>query len=267
MYKAYRTIIGELEPKPGNTFLPCYYAYHGDWKNYAKVQSDTVSSMERTCIRRGCYFYLEFARWCKDNMPVENDYIQSAVSAKLIMNNDSSYVRNDVYCIWFPELPSEETCQYLYEYHPQLKYQIARVCVLAKYNKLYKTIDVLTDGSLLRLCKEINPELYQYMNNNELYFVFDDTHGILNEPELLNKEIDFFNTEVIDNEDFCELYSDKESIHSNDYDEITEDLKVSDVVSDFMYYDPLMTNCITFKYVYQKIKHIEANLNQLSTFH
>lgn len=52
-------------------------------------------------------------------------------------------------------------------------------------------MNVLTDANLLKLCKEINPELYYNMNQDKLYSIFDDTRDVLKESEILNEEINF----------------------------------------------------------------------------
>lgn len=73
-----------------------------------------------------------------------------------------------------------------------------------------------------------------------LTLCLDDTCGVLKEPEILNKEYD-------------DLSDDSENIDLTNYNIIIDDLQVSDVYQEFVYYDPLRTGDISFKHVYGKV--------------
>ena len=183
-----RLTLNNLNPKPSVNFLRCWYAYQGDWKNYEQVRYKAfIHDVEKYCIIHGCYFHLEFAQWCKDNMMGVDLSIDIAISGKLIMNNNLSYVISQVYCIWYPDSPSEDTCLKLYEQHPFLKYQIARVCVHYGYNKLFKKLDILPEEGLLTIAENTkNQELIDYINNSKeqkgLWRILSDTYGTIKSP-------------------------------------------------------------------------------------
>lgn len=40
------------------------------------------------------------------------------------------------YCIWHPNIPSQDTCRALLQLYPQMKYQIRRICAVAGYTEL-----------------------------------------------------------------------------------------------------------------------------------
>jgi hypothetical protein len=91
----------------------CYFAYIG--KPYEC--SETLSNKEINCLIHGVYHHLSFAYWCKDN--IDDLRIKEAVSAKLIMNDDLSFVVGKPYCIWYPETAKEDIYRKLYKIHPE----------------------------------------------------------------------------------------------------------------------------------------------------
>lgn len=113
----------------------CYRA----WSGQPFDVSGTMSHNLIDCIVYGVYRDLDFARWCMN--VVTNDRILAAVSAKLIMNNDLSYVHDNVYCIWYPETASEATYRQLATDHPRLIPLVARSCCVAGYIDLLKELD------------------------------------------------------------------------------------------------------------------------------
>ncbi|KAF9047763.1 hypothetical protein BJ165DRAFT_1468064 [Panaeolus papilionaceus] len=81
-------------------------------------------------ILRGCSSYPAFTR---------------ALNARSIMSNhipDRMDSPEEVpYCIWYPSLPSSETCRTLLDRFPSMVYQIARVCAIAGYTELFLELD------------------------------------------------------------------------------------------------------------------------------
>ncbi|KAI8174693.1 hypothetical protein K4K53_007742 [Colletotrichum sp. SAR 10_77] len=49
------------------------------------------------------------------------------------------------YCIWYPDVASEQTYYKLHQRYPQMRYQIGRACAAAGYISLYKQLDLLPD--------------------------------------------------------------------------------------------------------------------------
>ena len=78
------------------------------------------------------------------------------------------------YCIWHPDIATEETYRSLASKHPDMKYQVGRACAAAGYYSLWKELDLLpeithaeetresgTDGGKL-IYKEIMEFKYRY---------------------------------------------------------------------------------------------------------
>lgn len=151
-----RMLLGHIPPERGNEILRLYFAFHGKVEQYEAVKLDTLTEKEILCLTHGVYFHIEFARWCKENMLNKCVSLDRAISAKLIMNNDLSYVCNDVYCIWFPEVASEETYRTLYQMYPHLTCLIARACAVGNYLNLYKETGLFPEQHVLDEARALN---------------------------------------------------------------------------------------------------------------
>lgn len=71
-----------------------------------------------------------------------------ALNARKIMSNhvpDSMSSEDTPYCIWYPDISSEDTYRLLVHRYPHTKYHVARACAVAGYTKLYQELDVLPD--------------------------------------------------------------------------------------------------------------------------
>jgi hypothetical protein len=69
------------------------------------------------------------------------------------MNDNLTYVHDNIYCIWYPELPSEKTC---IELSSKYKYLVGRVCAIAGYYNLYKELEILPEIHILEEAKLAN---------------------------------------------------------------------------------------------------------------
>lgn len=169
--RVYKMLIGEIEPDPNVHLLRMYYAYHGLADKYIASRSldESFIGDEILCIIHGIYHSKEFALWCKDNL-FEREYsIPQAVSSRMIMDDDLSFVHEDIYCIWYPKLASEETYRQLYRMNKSFAYQIARACAVGNYVELIKELNIKPEMSVLfeaYNCKSI--EVYEYMHNKAL---------------------------------------------------------------------------------------------------
>lgn len=257
----YYMLKGTKEPEKGNEVLKCYFSYHGDYNNYSKVRDNCMSDIELSCVRHGIYHHLEFAYWCKDNLPLDNS-IDVHISAKLIMNNDLSHVNDRVYCIWYPELPSEETCREIVRKHPQLLYQVARVCTIANYTMLFKQLTVLPDYSLIESAKRhksdiIYYNLYDMCRKKGTWFVMNDGFGMVEKPRpvKLTNAIDVYHPE-----DIRIMYSaSAEDVEVSDVEINKEDIGLG-----FQDGDPLNTSLPSMDFVNKKLLLIEDYLKSNS---
>lgn len=74
-----------------------------------------------------------------------------ARNARLIMSNIvPEIVRDDdkPYCIWYPDVASEETYRDLLMRYPEMRYTVGRACAVAGYAKLYHELDILPEVSI-----------------------------------------------------------------------------------------------------------------------
>lgn len=74
-----------------------------------------------------------------------------ARNSRLIMSdeippdNDMQGPEAQPYCIWYPQVASEETYRRLAREYPSMRYQVGRACAVAGYTGLYRELDLLPD--------------------------------------------------------------------------------------------------------------------------
>jgi hypothetical protein len=255
--RIYRTISGDLEPLKGDEFMACYYAYTGQLSNYIKVRKDTLHDTEELCLVHSMYFNLDFAIWWKNNMLGYNSSIDAAASAKLIMNNDLSYIHPDIFCIWYPDTPTKDTYRKLYKTHKEFAYQIAHGCMLSKYNDVFKEINVLPEIlSLMGAEASNNLELYKYIKSRipseGLWKVVDESFGMVGDP--IRVEDSSTCISPLTNDDMNLLYL---TYKTHGYHIESEDITIDDFTCTNVHYDPLKTFVISDVCVNVKIKRMK----------
>ena len=68
-----------------------------------------------------------------------------ALNARAIMSNQipdmdpADRPEELPYCIWHPEVPSEDTLRRLLERYPEMQFQVGRACAVAGYTALYRS--------------------------------------------------------------------------------------------------------------------------------
>lgn len=112
----------------------------------------------RCCIIHGIRHHLDFATseavitMCIDNSNGSPEYAR-ARNARLLMSNIIPEFSPDSpelvpYCIWYPDVPSEETCRQVAWKYPFLRYHVGRVCAVAGYTHLFRELDLLPDTTI-----------------------------------------------------------------------------------------------------------------------
>ncbi|OHW91562.1 hypothetical protein CSPAE12_09867 [Colletotrichum incanum] len=79
------------------------------------------------------------------------------VTSRPIMSNTVPEITNDddkPYCIWYPDVASEETYRDLAKRYPDMRYVIGRACAVAGYNALYHELGLLPDVSIAEEARE-----------------------------------------------------------------------------------------------------------------
>lgn len=110
-----------------------------------------------------------------------HDKIARARNARLIMSNevpDEMPPEHIPYCIWYPDVPSEDTCRRLAQHYPNMKYHVGRTCAVAGYVGLYWELDLLPDVAIAEEAREAGPmsvEIFEDITQRLLrYSVMDD---------------------------------------------------------------------------------------------
>ncbi|KAK3938334.1 hypothetical protein QBC46DRAFT_441086 [Diplogelasinospora grovesii] len=109
----------------------------------------------RLCVIRGIRYHDAFAQ---DSAKVLHDLLpklpefKRALNARAIMSNripdmspDSDFAGDMPYCIWHPEVATEDTYRRLVQRYPAMAYQVARACAVAGYTDLYRELDILPE--------------------------------------------------------------------------------------------------------------------------
>lgn len=89
---------------------------------------------------------------CAENSNGCPEYAR-ARNARLLMSNIIPEFSPDstelvTYCIWFSEVPNEETCRQVARKYPFLRYHVGRVCAVAGYTDVFQELDLLPDTTI-----------------------------------------------------------------------------------------------------------------------
>ncbi|KAF9870334.1 hypothetical protein CkaCkLH20_12181 [Colletotrichum karsti] len=85
------------------------------------------------------------------NVCSKSDRYARARNARLIMSNivpDMTSQAVKPYCIWYPDVATEDTYREPVRRYPEMRYQAGRACAVAGYKKLYDELDLLPDISI-----------------------------------------------------------------------------------------------------------------------
>ncbi|RBR18573.1 uncharacterized protein FIESC28_06028 [Fusarium coffeatum] len=118
------------------------------------IQGDGVpslldSSNAQAALIRGIRLHYDFAmsepvKRLASSMPK----VARARNARRIMSDDipeRMAAEEQPYCIWHPDIATEETYRSLASKHPDMKYQVGRACAAAGYHSLWKELDLLPE--------------------------------------------------------------------------------------------------------------------------
>ncbi|CAG8117220.1 unnamed protein product [Penicillium salamii] len=117
----------------------CKDAIHG-----RRVPSTFGDRVHQLCIIRGIRYHHGFAQELRGATPE----FTRALNAREIMSGIIPTVSKPdeaPYCIWHPDVPSEDTLRALVQRYPDMLYNAARACAVAGYIDLYKELDPLPE--------------------------------------------------------------------------------------------------------------------------
>ncbi|KAJ5408406.1 hypothetical protein N7509_002289 [Penicillium cosmopolitanum] len=158
----------------------CAWAIKGE-----DIPVDLSSFWHRRAVIRGIRDSLQFAtspaiiELCSGDDDQAHRFSR-ARNARLIMSNIIPDMQNPAtqpYCIWYPELASEETYREVARQYPSLRYQVGRACAAACYTDLYKELDLLPDVSIAEESREVDKDAAIYkiiMSAPQRYVVMED---------------------------------------------------------------------------------------------
>ncbi|KAK1977237.1 hypothetical protein LZ30DRAFT_803465 [Colletotrichum cereale] len=157
-----------------------------------RLPYDLGRELTRLCVVRGIRFRAEFcfgpAAVLEGSLPL----FTRALNARVIMSNrvpdiDPDRLQDMPYCIWFPDLPSEDTLQELVRRCPAMAYQAARASAVAGYTELYKelAVQILPDVSIAEEARgNGNHAIFNLIMEAPCrYKVFDDYNRTINTAE------------------------------------------------------------------------------------
>ncbi|KAF4830903.1 hypothetical protein CGCTS75_v005730 [Colletotrichum tropicale] len=164
-----------------------------------RVPHDLGRELTRLCVVRGIRFHADFcfgpAAVLRGSLPI----FTRALNARAIMSNripdmDSDQPDDMPYCIWYPDLPSEDTLRELVRCFPAMAYQAARACAVAGHTELYKelSVQILPEVSIAEEARENgNHAIFNMIMEAPCrYKVFDDYNRTINtttpKPAFLN---------------------------------------------------------------------------------
>lgn len=117
----------------------CDAAIHGQ-----RVPPGLAMEVTRLCVIRGIRHHYGFAQELRGAAPE----FTRALNARDIMSGFIPTITDAEeipYCIWHPDVPSEDTLRTLVQRYPNMVYHAARACAVAGYFDLYKELDLLPE--------------------------------------------------------------------------------------------------------------------------
>ncbi|KAJ5586660.1 hypothetical protein VI817_008128 [Penicillium citrinum] len=168
------------DPVPACDPDQCVWAMKGE-----DIPVDLSSFWHRRAVVRGIRDSLAFATLPEIVELCSGDDDQAhlfsrARNARLIMSDTIPDMQNPAtqpYCIWYPDLASEETYREVARQYPSMRYQVGRACAAACYTDLYKELDLLPDVSIAEESREVDKDAAIYkiiMSAPQRYVVMED---------------------------------------------------------------------------------------------
>ncbi|KAK4496946.1 hypothetical protein PRZ48_011395 [Zasmidium cellare] len=108
----------------------------------------------RLCTIRGIRYHDGFGQELRGVSPE----FTRALNAREIMSDRIPHIENlgeeTPYCIWYPEVASEETYKQLVKKYPHMAYHVGRACAVAGYTDLFLELDILPEVHIAEEARE-----------------------------------------------------------------------------------------------------------------
>ncbi|KAF3935662.1 hypothetical protein ABW19_dt0206503 [Dactylella cylindrospora] len=146
-----------------------------------RIPQNIEPPAHRACLIRGIRYHPNFAFELYGTAPD----LDRAINARKIMSNEIPTMEGpDVmpYCIWHPEVATEETYWALAKRYPELRYNIGRACAVAGYADLYKELDLLPEVGIAEEARDngVSDIFNAIMNASQKFKVMDDYTRTIN---------------------------------------------------------------------------------------
>lgn len=122
----------------------CVAAMRGE--RVLSEEADQMPDVMRFGVLRGIRHHHGFATELR-TMSCRPEYIR-ALNARAIMSNeipDIDKPEHIPYCIWYPDVATEDTYRALVRRYPQMRYHVGRASAAAGYIDLYRELDLIPD--------------------------------------------------------------------------------------------------------------------------
>jgi len=114
----------------------------------------------RACIVRGIRYHPDFATGAASVLHGSLPLFTRALNTRAIMSNripDLTKAEDRPYCIWHPDVPSEDTLRTLVQRCPDMRYNVGRACAVGGYIDLYRELDILPEVAIAEEARESGP--------------------------------------------------------------------------------------------------------------
>lgn len=192
----------ELDNNLSDYFKACTYAYYSDYENFIKYYDNEELFDEddlnfHLCI--GIRNSYNFAVKMENSGLKLTSGILSSISARYIMSNkvcdfNFKYLPSG---IWYPNVPTKETCIYLLEKDPKYSLVIKTICVLLGWDDVCDKCDKICTEVCFRLsiifnrrsfCEEDTIYNYKIHENKNILEKVEKDKYLLPETILRNKD-------------------------------------------------------------------------------
>ena len=141
-------------PTVDKDFLILMAAWTGNIDRYTRLRRPHWLKAERAFIIRGIYFDTMFAKWCYAQPGPDFASVRRYVHARFIMNNDLSWVTDDMpdsdlpYYIWFPTKALPETYVELARRVPAMRQAAAHAFIALNDVQRFEDLQPIPDRTL-----------------------------------------------------------------------------------------------------------------------
>nr|CAD91888.1 hypothetical protein [Babjeviella inositovora] len=125
-------------------------------------------------IIKGIYYNFEFAKSIYNSKFLRySTRVKKAICARFIMSDiidEKLIYKYTPYCIWYPNIPSKDTCFKLFSLCPKkYKYQIGIISVLMQWTDVYSILNLDSESHIHNLCYLTNFK-YGFKDQEEKFF-------------------------------------------------------------------------------------------------